>query len=250
MISKPKLSLVMPAYNEEDNIDLVVERVDAVVKRLGLDYELIVVDDGSIDNTRSRVNDYAKNNGHVKVVGYINNVGKGFVLRTGFSHAVGDLVIFIDSDADIDPNQVMRYVDALKQADVVVASKWHPQSKVETPFIRRFLSHGFNFLVKLLVGLRLSDTQTGLKTIRRGAFLGVFPRLSVKRYAFDVEMLALANLLGLRVVELPIHIRIRKLFSFREVWRMFLDLLGITYRLRVLRWYQRALAHRDLLDPR
>ena len=242
MIAKPKLSFVMPAYNEEDNIDLVIKRADAVVTRLGLDYELIVVDDGSIDNTRSRVNDYAKNNGHVKVVGYKNNVGKGFALRTGFSHAVGDMVIFMDSDANIDPKQVVRYIEALKEADLVVASKWHPRSKVETPFARRLLSHGFNVLVKLLVGLRLSDTQTGLKAIRRGAFLGVFPRLTVKRYAFDVEMLALANLLGLRVAELPIHIRIRKLFSFQEVWRMFLDLLGITYRLRVLRWYQRALA--------
>jgi glycosyltransferase involved in cell wall biosynthesis len=243
MMAKPELSLVMPAYNEEDNIDLVIERVDAVVRRLGLRYELIVVDDGSVDSTRIRASDYARNNGHVKVVGYNNNEGKGFALRTGFSHAVGDVVVFMDSDADIDPKQVGRYVEALEEADVVVASKWHPQSKVEAPLIRRVLSHGFNVLVKLLVGLRLSDTQTGLKAIRRGAFVSVFPRLTVKRYAFDVEMLALVNLLGLRVVELPINIRLRSLFSFREVWRMFLDLLGITYRLRVLRWYQRFLVN-------
>ncbi len=94
--------------------------------------------------------------------------------------------------------------------------------------------------------MRLSDTQTGLKAIRREAFANVFPRLSVKRYAFDVEMLALANLLGLKLVELPIDIRVRKLFSFQEVWRMFLDLLGITYRLRVSRWYQRVLAQINL----
>ena len=100
-------------------------------------------------------------------------------------------------------------------------------------------------LVKLLVGLRLSDTQTGLKAIRRKAFVNVFPRLTVKRYACDVEMLALANLLGLRIVELPINIRIRRLFSLQEVWRMFLDVLGITYRLRVVRWYQRVLAQTD-----
>jgi len=242
---RPELSLVMPAYNEEDGIELVVERVDNVVRRMSLRYELIVVDDGSIDDTRVKVNSYAGNNGHVKVVGYKNNVGKGFALKTGFSHAVGDMVVFMDSDAEIDPKQVVRYVEALKDADVVVASKWHPQSKVDTPLIRRILSHGFNVLVKLLVGLKLSDTQTGLKAIRRKAFVNVFPRLTVKRYAFDVEMLALANLLGLRVVELPIDIRIRKLFSLQEVWRMFLDLLGITYRLRVVRWYQRVLAQTD-----
>ena len=248
MMVKPELSLIMPAYNEEDDIELVVERVDDVVRQMGLRYELIVVDDGSIDDTRIKVNGYAGNNGHVKVVGYKNNVGKGFALKTGFSHAIGDVVVFMDSDADIDPKQVVRYVAALKDADVVVASKWHPQPKVDTPLIRRILSHGFNVLVKLLVGLRLSDTQTGLKAIRRDAFLSVFQRLTVKRYACVVEMLVLADLLGLRVVELPINIRMRQLFSLQEVWRMFLDLLGITYRLRVIRWYQRVLAQTSALD--
>ncbi|MDH5770149.1 MAG: glycosyltransferase, partial [Candidatus Bathyarchaeota archaeon] len=205
---------------------------------------LIVVDDGSVDNTKVEVEGYARHNGHVKIASYNNNVGKGFALRTGFSHAVGDLVIFMDSDTDIDPKQVTFYIDALKDADVVVASKWHSQSKVDTPFIRRILSRGFNSLVKLLVGLRLSDTQTGLKAVRREALVSVFPRLTVKRYAFDVELLALANLLNLKVVELPINIRLRSLFSLREVWRMLLDLLGITYRLRVIRWYQRALTQR------
>jgi len=245
MMTKPELSLILPAYNEEGNIDLVIERVDAVVRSLGFNYELIIVDDGSIDNTRIKVNRYAKNNGHVKVISHNNNVGKGFALKTGFSHAVGDKVVFMDSDADIDPKQIVSYLETLMDADVVVASKWHPQSKVDTPLIRRILSRGFNVLVKLSVGLRLSDTQTGLKAIRRSAFVSVFPKLMVKRYAFDVEMLALANLLGLKVVELPINIRIRKNFSLQEVWRMFLDLLGITYRLRVIRWYQRVLSQTD-----
>jgi len=239
---KPELSLVMPAYNEEDNIDLAIERVDAVVKSLGFKYELIVVDDGSIDNTKAKVSHYARKNGHVKVISHDNNVGKGLALRTGFSHAVGDKVVFMDSDADIDPRQIARYVEMLRDADVVVASKWHPQSKVDTPLMRKILSHGCNVLVKLSVGLKLSDTHTGLKAIRRTSFVSVFPKLTVKRYAFDVEMLALANLLGLKVAELPVNIRIRKHFNIQEVWRMFLDLLGITYRLRVIRWYQRALA--------
>lgn len=240
-MAKPELSLIMPAYNEEDNIELVIKKVDDTIRQMGLRYELIVVDDGSIDNTEIKIGSYARNNDHVKMVSYRNNVGKGFALRTGFSHAVGDVVVFMDSDADIDPKQVVHYIEALKNADIVVASKWHPQSNVDTLLIRRILSHGFNVLVKLLTGLKLSDTQTGLKAIRRSSFASVFPRLSVKRFAFDVELLALANLFGLKVVELPINIRLRSLFSFKEVWRMFLDLLGITYRLRVLRWYQRAM---------
>jgi len=240
MSNKPELSLIMPAYNEEDNIGSVMKRVDDVVSRIGLRYELIVVDDGSNDKTRFKVEDYARNNGHVKVVSYEDNLGKGYALKTGFSHAVGDLVIFMDSDSDIDPKEVGRYLGALKDADVAVASKRHPQSEVNTPLIRRIFSYWFNVLVKLLVGLRLGDTQTGLKAVRRSALVEVFPKLAVKRYAFDVEWLALANLLGLKIVELPINVRLRNLIGVREVWRMFLDLLGIAYRLRVLKWYQRA----------
>lgn len=243
MTDSRQLSLVMPAYNEGRTIEEIIYRADSVVSELGLKYELIIVDDGSIDNTRMKVNNYARNNGHVKVVGYNNNVGKGFALKTGFSQAIGEMVVFMDSDADINPKQIAQYVEALKDADIVIASKWHPQSKVDTPLLRRVLSHGFNVLVKLLIGLRLSDTQTGLKAIRRSAFKSVFPRLTVKRYAFDVEMLVLAKLLGLKVMELPINVRLRSLFSFGKVWRMFLDLLGITYRLRVLRWYQRSLVN-------
>jgi hypothetical protein len=88
----------------------------------------------------------------------------------------------------------------------------------------------------------VSDTQAGIKAVRREAFCEVFRRLSVKRYAFDVELLVLARVFGLRVVELPVKLKLSSRFSFREIWRMFLDLLGIAYRLRVKRWYQRGIA--------
>jgi len=238
---RPELSLVMPAYNEGNIIEEVIERVDCVVRQTGLRYELILVDDGSVDDTRMRAVNYANNNSHVRVVGYRRNLGKGYAVKTGFADATGGAVVFIDGDLDIDPRQITRYVDALRYGDVVVASKWHPQSRVEVPLMRKFLSYGFNVLVKLLTGIRLRDSQTGLKAVRRKALESVFSKLAVKRFAFDVELLAVANLYGLKVVELPVNIRMRGLFNLREVWRMFIDLLGIAYRLRVLRWYQRAM---------
>jgi dolichol-phosphate mannosyltransferase len=236
-----ELSFVLPAHNEGHSIEFALDALDRAVKDSRLRYEIVVVDDGSMDSTRVKALKYASKNGHVRVVGYDRNLGKGYAIKKGFTQASGDAVVFVDSDLEIDLERISSYVEALQRGDIVVASKWHPESVVEIPLMRRILSRGFNVMVRLLTGVKLKDTQTGLKAIRRKAFEDIFPRLAVKRYAFDVELLTVANLYGLRVVELPVHIRMRALFSFREVWRMFLDLLGITYRLRVLRWYQRAI---------
>lgn len=234
--------MVLPAYNEGHVIEETLDRVDSVVRYTGLKYEIVVVDDGSMDDTKRRVANYANNNGHVKVVGYKRNTGKGHAVKTGFQYAKGNAVIFIDSDLDIDPQLVLRYFKALTHGDIVIGSKWHPLSSVEIPLVRRLLSRAFNILVRLLTGVRLRDTQTGLKAVRKKALESVFSRLTVKRYAYDVELLAVANLYGLRVVEMPVHIRVDGLFNPKEIWKMFVDLLGITYRLRFLRkWYLRAL---------
>lgn len=237
----------MPAYNEGDSIEGALDKLDRVVKDMRLRYEIVVVDDGSVDDTRAKAIKYANGNGHMRWVGYDRNMGKGYAIKQGFAEATGDAVVFLDSDLEIDLDRVSSYVEALRRGDIVIASKWHSESVVEIPLMRRILGHGFNVLVRLLTGVKLRDTQTGLKAIRRKAFEDVFPRLAVKRYAFDVELLAVANLYGLRVVEMPVNIRMRALFSLREVWRMFVDLLGIAYRLRVLRWYQRVI-HAQIIE--
>lgn len=248
VIDRVKLSFVMPAYNEGDSIASALDTLDRIWKETGVRYEIVVVDDGSLDSTRLKASNYASNNGHVRVVGYRKNMGKGYAVKTGFIHSAGDAVVFVDSDLEIDMEKVTSYVEALRHGDIVIASKWHPESIVEMPSVRRILGHGFNILVRLMTGVKSKDTQTGLKAIRRKAFEQIFPRLAVKRYAFDVELLAVANLYGLKVVELPVNVRMRGLFNPKDVWRMFIDLLGITYRLKVLRWYQRVLARTDHSD--
>ena len=237
IMSEVDLSFVIPAYNEEDAIEDALDTIDEVVKNKKLQYEIVVVNDGSKDKTLLKAITYANRNGHVRVVSFNKNMGKGYAVKMGFMQTTGEVVIFADSDKDIDLSIVSRYVEALQHGDIVIASKWHPQSVVEMPIIRRILSHSFNILVRLMTGARLRDTQAGLKAIRKSAFKDIFPRLAVKRYAFDVELLTVANLYGLKIVEMPVNLQMRGLFSLREVWKMFVDLLGIAYRLRVLRWY-------------
>ena len=146
---------------------------------------------------------------------------------------------------EIDLRTISKYLEALKHGDIVIASKKHTDSRVEVPLSRRILSEGFNGLVRLLTGVPLKDTQSGLKAMRKSAFIDIFPRLAVKRYAFDVELLAVANLYGLKVVEMPVNIKLDATFKPKEMWHMFVDLLGIAYRLRIIHWYQRQLPKKN-----
>ncbi len=236
-----ELSLIVPAFNEEELIEETLFSLDEAVKDKKLSYEIVVVDDGSKDQTLLKAKKYASRNGHIRVVSYNKNVGKGFAIKKGFMQAKGQVIVFIDSDLDIDLGTITDYVDALENGDIVVATKWHPDSKVEMPLRRKILSHGFNVLSRILTGAKLRDTQVGLKAMRKEAFDSIFPRLCVKRYAFDVELLAVANLYGLKIVEMPAKLKIEGLFNIKEVFRMLIDLLGIAYRLRIIHWYQRPL---------
>lgn len=230
----------MPAYNEAEKIENSLEKVDYFAQKTGFKYEVIVVDDGSLDDTPKRTINYANRNGHVRMVRFVKNSGKGYAIRTGFSHARSDKIVFVDGDMDVDPDQIFPFVKALEHADIVISSKWHPKSKIEISTMRQFLSHGFNILVRLLTGVDFRDTQTGLKAVRREQFERIFSKLMVKRFAFDVELLVLAKMFGLKVVELPVRAKVKKMVSLKEVLRMLIDLLGIAYRLRITKSYQRA----------
>ncbi len=237
-----ELSFVIPAYNEENFIEDTLGTLDTAIKDERLQYEVVVVDDGSKDQTFMKALRYAQRNGHVKVIRYENNSGKGFAIKKGFMQATGDMVMFIDGDMEIDLNTISKYLQALQDADVVIASKWHPQSLVSMSVSRRIMSLTFNFLARLLTGTDLKDTQVGFKAMRKSAVNHIFPRLAVKRYAFDVELLVVCRLYGLKIKEMPVNINLNASFKPMDAWRMFLDLLGTAYRLRIIHWYQRSIS--------
>jgi len=236
---KGRISIIMPAYNEADCIAQSIESAIAQFGTLCGDYEIIVVDDGSTDGTHRIVQKIG--NDRVKVVAYRGNKGKGHALKEGFNFATGEFTFLLDSDLEIGARDLSAYVSGLNSADIVIGSKRHPLSIVETPVVRKFLSLGFNVLERRLTGVHASDTQAGLKAARSSALYMIFPLLSVKKYAFDAELLAVASLLRLRIRELPVQVELDAAFGARKVFRMFIDLLGIAYRIRVKRWYQKNL---------
>jgi len=234
-----KLSVIMPAYNEEKHIEGAIEEAIKALERIGLNYEVVVVNDGSKDGTAKKVLGCAKKYSAIKLVSYDENKGKGFAIKEGFKHTNGNMCFLLDSGGEISPINIQEYFNALKYADLAIGSKWHKQSNVQTPLIRKFLSRGFQILAKLLVGIKVSDTQAGLKAFRREALEKLVKVQSVNRYAFDVEFLVLANSLKLKVVELPVHMRLNAGFSLRRILQMLWELLGITYRLRIKKEYQK-----------
>jgi glycosyltransferase involved in cell wall biosynthesis len=179
----------------------------------------------------------------VKLIEYDRNRGKGYAVKVGFDQATGDLITILDADGELSAKQIPRYINMLQSADCVIASRSHPQSIVDIPLSRRVLGKFFNALVQLLTGLRCGDTQCGLKALKKQVIRRVRPASLVKGFAFDVELLSLANLYGFKIAEAPVEVHSRQaLFSVRAVFRMFKELLGITYRLRIKKWYQKQLA--------
>ena len=239
----------MPAYNEEGHIYDNVREVEKALAKARLDFEIVVVDDGSADGTYREAARRARATPRVKAVRLADNAGKGQALRAGFGAARGELVAFLDADLDLPPRQVAEYVKRLERedADVVCAAKMHPESKLAYPAGRRFVSRIYSLIVLVLFSLPLRDTQTGLKLFRRRVLERVFPVMLVKRYAFDLELLVLANYLHYRILEAPVEVVSRRpmgRIKLRDFYVTGNDTLAIFYRLRIRKYYQKRLGGR------
>lgn len=237
------LSVIVPAYKQEKTIKRDLENIiDTLEKGLkDTDFEVICVVDGILDQT---VHEAKKvKSSKLRVVSYKDNQGKGYAVRIGMKEARGSLISFLDAGMDISPKGIMMLMAHMDwyDADVIVGSKKHPVSRVNYPFLRKILSFGYHFGVKILFGLPLTDTQSGIKIFKREVVDVILPRLLVKKYAMDIEMLAIAKYLGFdRIYEAPIEVtfnreasRIRWSTSFKMAW----DTLAVFYRLKILHYY-------------
>jgi len=234
------ISVIMPAYELEDKIAESIKRAEETVKTLTEEYEIIVVDDGSKDGTYYQALEKARNP-NVKVLRHQVNMGKGAAIKTGVKNATGQYTIILDADMDIDPKGMKFLIEGLRDHDLIVCSKRHPKSVYRAPFVRKFLSVSFNAIVRLLTGIRFGDTQTGFKAFRTQGLRKMMDVIVVKRYAYDVELLVVANMLRMRALEVPVHIEQKAMFSVKAALPMLIDVLEIAYRLRIRRWYQKTL---------
>lgn len=241
----PFLSIVMPCLNEASVVEKSLRETAKVLRDCQPDpFEILLVDDGSTDGTWDVAKQVAATIPEVHIARIPVNGGKGNAQRKAFEMTRGDIVCFLDGDLDIHPRHLPPFVQILKNdhTQVVIGSKRHPLSKIEYPLRRRFLSSGYEMLVRALFGLQVRDTQTGIKVFRRNVLQAVLPRGLVKRYAFDAELLILAKKMGFKIVEAPIETDSWESRGSgvvpREIVRMLKDTLGIFYRLYVTKYYE------------
>jgi len=238
------LSVIVPVYKQEKTIADDLSTILYNLDQIRYDYEVIAVVDGiDVDNSYKIANRI--HHSKLKVIGYQHNHGKGYAVRYGMAHTKGDYVAFIDSGLEIDSNGISMILEHMEwySADIIVASKRHPASIVNYPFERKVISLGAQIFSRLLLGIKVRDTQAGLKIFKRKVLIKVLPRLLVKNYAFDLEILSVSNHLGFtRIYEAPVKLKyvftsLTHANGLYVVYHSLLEALAVFYRLRIVHYY-------------
>lgn len=242
----PYLSVVVPMYNEEKRIGASLERILACLGPKPYRWEVLPVDDGSTDGTREVVRRIAVGcpSEHIRLIEEEHR-GKGHVVRSGMLKARGEYILFTDADLSTPIEEVDRFLAGAEQGyDIVIGSREAPGARrYGEPFRRHLVGRVFNYLVRALAVKGFGDTQCGFKLFRRQAARALFPRQTIDRFSFDVEILYLAQKSGLRILELPVPWTYGPSSTMRvgqDGVRMGLDVL----RVRYLAWRGRYRAPR------
>lgn len=210
---QPDLSLVIAAYNCTGEIAETLSRLQAYFEKQGYGHEVIVVDDGSSDATAATLHDCTLRYPELKTLGNERNMGKGYAIKKGILQATGRFVFYTDADLAYPIQGIETFLQPLLAShyDVVVGSRIHAASLFylhpryfRYVYKRHLMSRFFNWVVRATLGIRAVDTQCGLKGFTAEATKAIFSRVDIRGFAFDVEVLLIAQRLGLRIMEIPV----------------------------------------------
>ena len=206
-MAHPRLSIVIPAFNESARIEDALERVMSCVAERRWDAEVVVVDDGSKDNTAEIVHQWMVRYPRLHLVQNPGNKGKGYSVRNGLLQAAGDIVMFTDADLSAPMEEAERLIAAIEDgADVAIGSRWMDRTRqtIHQPLYRQFFGRCFNWITRTVMGLPFKDTQCGFKAFKRPAAQVIFRLQTIERWGFDPEILFIARKLKYVIREVPV----------------------------------------------
>jgi glycosyltransferase involved in cell wall biosynthesis len=203
----PQYSIVIPAYNEAARIGATLRAVVACIRQRGWRAEVVVVDDGSRDQTAAIVRAFAAQAPEVRMLQNPGNRGKGYSVRNGLLHSFGEIVMFTDADLSAPIEEAEGLFAAIAGgADIAIGSRWLERARqtIRQPLYRQFFGRCFNAVTRLVMGLPYADTQCGFKAFKRATSQTIFQLQTIERWGFDPEILFIAIKRGYRIAEVPV----------------------------------------------
>ncbi|MBT7075528.1 MAG: glycosyltransferase, partial [Anaerolineae bacterium] len=243
----PLFSVILPAYNEGGKIYDNILRVCETLSEHN--FEIVVVDDGSADNTYSEAKRAEVDGYPVRAILQEENLGKGATLFHGFEFTSGERIAFLDADLEIAPEYLLSMLKVLDDTNADIVAGIKDMSENQFPWLRRMMSKTYKRSVAFLFGLSISDTQTGIKLFKREVLAATVPRLSISRFAFDIELLLAASRFGYEIVEFPVKIVFSRSgglgrMNSRNIFGAFRDTFSIYARASFWRWLEPSLSMR------
>lgn len=234
--TKIAISVLIPCFNEDWVIFDTLEKIEASLIHSGRSFEIIVIDDGSIDGTLERVYAYMEVSDRVHLIKNSENMGKGGAIQAGVAQAMGEIIAFIDADLETEIHCLHKYIETLhtdQSIDIVVGSKFVKGAKARSSRFRHTLSLILSKINRLFFSLPVHDTQVGLKIFRKAIAKKLFKSIDIKGYAFDVELLMRAHAAGARIHEQPVSLTLSKRKSRlepRAIFTMLIDIMDLYRR--------------------
>jgi len=246
-MAHPELSIVIPAFNERARIEHALDRVMSCVTEQGWDAEVLVVDDGSTDDTAAIVQRWMERYPRLHLVQNPGNRGKGYSVRNGLLQAAGEIVMFTDADLSAPMEEAERLFAAIHEgADVAIGSRWLDRKRqtIHQPLYRQFFGRCFNWITRVIMGLPFRDTQCGFKAFRRSAAQVIFRLQTIERWGFDPEILFIAQKLGYEIQEVPVtwgHDERSRMSYLKDGMKM-LEEMAVIRRNSIAGRYDKAIA--------
>ncbi|KKQ96387.1 MAG: hypothetical protein A3C27_01675 [Candidatus Levybacteria bacterium RIFCSPHIGHO2_02_FULL_39_36] len=227
-----KISIVIPFYNESKIIGKNISEVKKYCDKHFSNYEVIFVNDGSLDDSAEIVRSYIRPYSSLHIISYNKNYGRGQAIRRGFEKANGDIVGFIDCDLEIKLEYLANIPKLISSYDIVIASKFVPGAKVNTTILRKISSYFYNKVIKILLNSKINDHQAGLKFFKKKVMLDLLPNTEEKGWLWDMEVLYLAQKKHYTVLEIPIEIS----YGYRKIrYSFFTDFLKLPFAILTLK---------------